>query len=118
MNPILISSTGSDRATGYNMSSKIIRTADALFVGWLDAPSAPGDTAKLRLGAFDPHSAKHMSTQTLGEGIDNHCGPALAMDPGGRMHTIIGTHHAVPPSMERHSRGIGQLERSRAPGPG
>ena len=93
MNPILISSTGSDRATGYNMSSKIIRTADALFVGWLDAPSAPGDTAKIRLGAFDPHSAKHMSTQTLGEGIDNHCGPALAMDPGGRMHTIIGTHH-------------------------
>ncbi len=93
MNPILISSTGSDRATGYNMSSKIIRTSDALYVSWLDAPSEPGDTAKIRLGTFDPKTAENQSTLTLGEGIDNHCGAAIAQDPKGRMHAISGTHH-------------------------
>ena len=93
MQPLLISSTGSDRATGYDMSNKIIRTANSLFAGWLDAPEEPGDTAKVRLGIFDPTTGEHRSTQTLGEGIDNHCGPALAMDPSGRMHTLIGAHH-------------------------
>ena len=93
MTPILISTTGSDRATGYNMSSKIIRTIDTLYTGWLDAPSEPGDTVKIRLGVHDPVSGELQSTQTLGEGIDNHCGPALAMDPDSRMHAIIGHHH-------------------------
>jgi hypothetical protein len=93
MNPILISTTGSDRATGYNMSNKIIRTTDTLFTGWLDAPSQPGDTVKIRLGIHDPESGDLESTQTLGEGIDNHCGPALAMDPTDRMHAIVGHHH-------------------------
>ena len=34
----LLSESGSDRATGYNMSSKLIRRDDTLFVTWLDAP--------------------------------------------------------------------------------
>ena len=93
MTPILISNTGSDRATGYSMSSKIIRTDDLLYVGWLDAPSDAGDTATIRLGCFDPSTLEQKSTLTLGEGIDNHCGPALAMDPDGSMHTVIGAHH-------------------------
>ncbi len=93
MNPILISSDGSDRATGYNMSSKLIRTSDALYVSWLDAPSEPGDTAKIRLGTHDSNTGELRSIQTLGEGIDNHCGAALAMDRDDRMHAIIGHHH-------------------------
>lgn len=93
MDPIRISTAGSDRATGYNMSNKIIRTPDALFVGWLDAPSAAGNTAKIRLGVFDPATGAHRTTHTLGEGIDNHCGPGLAMDPDDRLHCLIGAHH-------------------------
>ncbi|HAA76903.1 TPA: hypothetical protein DCE37_17480 [Candidatus Latescibacteria bacterium] len=93
MKPIRLSTTGSDRATGYNMSSKLIRTDDALYTGWLDAPDELGDTVKIRFGTHDPASGELQSIQTIGEGIDNHCGPALAMDPAGRMHAIIGHHH-------------------------
>jgi hypothetical protein len=93
MTPMRISSNGSDRATGYLMSSKIIRTPESLFCGYLDAPESPGATAKIRVGVFDPKTGENRSTFTLGEGIDNHCGPAIAMDRTGRMHAIVGTHH-------------------------
>ena len=93
MNRIRLSTSGSDRATGYNMSNKVIRTPDALFTGWLDAPESSGDTAKIRFGTHDPTTGERLSTQALGEGIDNHCGPALALDPDNRMHVIIGAHH-------------------------
>jgi hypothetical protein len=115
MTPVLISSNGSDRATGYNMSSKLIRTSDTLFAGWLDAPSASGDTAKVQFAAFDPQTGDHRSTQILGEGIDNHCGPALAMDPDGRMHALIGAHHG--PLLYRWSDGPAEAGSWSAPEP-
>ncbi len=86
-----LTSTGSDRATGYNMSNKIIRRADQLFVGWLDAPLAPGLPARIQLGVCDAAGVLQGTIQ-LGTGIDNHCGPALALDPTGRLHAIIGAH--------------------------
>lgn len=86
-----LSATGSDRATGYNMSSKIIRRDDQLFAGWLDAPSNLGEPAHIQLGVCN---AEGIPTQTmqLGTGSDNHCGPALALDATGRLHAIIGAH--------------------------
>ena len=30
------------------------------------------------------------NSERLGEGIDNHCGPALVLDGRGRLHTVIG----------------------------
>lgn len=86
-----LSATGSDRATGYNMSNKIIRRADQLFVGWLDAPLEPGEPARIQLGVCDAAGALQQTIQ-LGTGSDNHCGPALALDTTGRLHAIIGAH--------------------------
>ena len=88
----LLSESGSDRATGYNMSSKLIRRDDTLFVSWLDAPSELGQPAKAMLGVCDRQSGEMRSRIQLGEGIDNHCGAALALDQNGRLHTIVGAH--------------------------
>lgn len=86
-----LSSTGSDRATGYNMSNKIIRHDGQLFVGWLDAPLNPGEPARIQLGVCNAQGVLQQTIQ-LGTGIDNHCGPALALDAAGRLHAIIGAH--------------------------
>lgn len=87
-----LSESGSDRATGYNMSSKLIRRDDTLFVSWLDAPSELGQPAKAMLGVCDLQSGEMRSRIQLGEGIDNHCGAALALDQNGRLHAIVGAH--------------------------
>jgi hypothetical protein len=88
-----LSVVGSDRATAYNVSNKIVRRDDILFVGWLDAPPAPGRLAQVQLGVCDAVTGDHIKTITLGEGIDNHCGPALALDGHGRLHALTGAHH-------------------------
>ena len=88
----MLSESGSDRATGYNMSSKLIRRDDTLFVSWLDTPSELGQPAKAILGVCDPKSGEMRSRIELGEGIDNHCGAALALDGTGRLHAIVGAH--------------------------
>ena len=93
LEPILLSSSGSDRGTGYNMSSKLIERGDDLFVGWLDAPRNKGDTARIQLGVCDVRNGAIRGVLTLGTGIDNHCGPALALDGDGRLHAMIGAHH-------------------------
>ncbi|NKB70280.1 MAG: hypothetical protein GKR89_24685 [Candidatus Latescibacteria bacterium] len=93
MQPLQLSARGSDRATGYGLSAKLVRRDDRLFVGWLDAPEQVGGLAQIRLGVCETGSGQLLQTQTLGEGIDNHCGPALALDGGGRLHVLIGAHH-------------------------
>jgi hypothetical protein len=45
------------------------------------------------LGMCDGTMGELQKTIQLGEGIDNHCGPALALDGAGRMHAMIGAHH-------------------------
>jgi hypothetical protein len=99
----VLSTNGSDRATGYNISSKLIRQGDTLYAGWLDAPTEPGQPSTVKLGICDVASrdaadrdaatGSLLKTIQLGEGIDNHCGPALALDPNGRLHAVIGAHH-------------------------
>lgn len=90
-----LSTAGSDRATGYNMSSKLIRRGGRLFVGWLDAPAEKGQLARIMLGVCDGSTGVLQKTVQLGEGIDNHCGPALALDGSGRLHAIVGAHSGV-----------------------
>lgn len=89
---VLLSSSGSDRATGYNMSSKIIRRDGKLYAGWLEAPAETGSPARIVLAVCDAETGALQRAIQLGEGVDNHCGPALALDKGGRMHAVIGAH--------------------------
>lgn len=90
--PILLSRAGSDRATAYAMSNKLLRHEGKLYVGWLDAALAPGGPERIQLGICDGETGALERAFLLGEGVDNHCGPALALDGGGRMHAIVGAH--------------------------
>jgi len=89
----LLSSCGSDRATEYNNSSKIIRLADKLLIGWLDAAEGAVGPTRLRLGICSPCTGALQNTLLLGEAFDNHCGPALALDKDQRLHVMLGAHH-------------------------
>lgn len=92
---ILLSARGSDRATAYLSSNKIIRKERRLFVGWLDGPEVAGGPERIQLGVCDAGSGALVSAYCLGEGIDNHCGPAITMDREGRLHAILGAHSGV-----------------------
>ncbi len=91
--PILLSDQGSDRATGYDLSCKILRRGPDLVLGWLEAPDHPGGMARVMLGVADPATGALQGSLCLAEGIDNHCGPALALAPDGRLHFMSGAHH-------------------------
>ncbi len=92
MKATLLSSVGSDRATGYAMSNKILRLGNRLLVGWLDGPAEPGGQERIQLGVCDADSGALDRVFCLGEGVDNHCGPALALDGANRVHAIVGAH--------------------------
>ncbi|MDR1283360.1 MAG: BNR repeat-containing protein [Opitutaceae bacterium] len=92
MHPLLLSREGSDRATAYNISNRIVRCGARLFTGWLDAPATPGGQTRARLGVHDAITGALLRTDLLGEAEDNHCSPTLALDPDGRLHAIIGSH--------------------------
>lgn len=88
----LISRQGSDRATAYQMSRRFVRWDDTLFIGWLDGPEAPGRPVRAMLGICDGETGELQASMLLGKAVDNHCGPALAMDPDGRLHVLVGGH--------------------------
>ncbi len=90
---ILLSTTGSDRATAYLTSNKIVRHEGRLYVGWLDSPAQRGQLSPIRLAICDGATGAVEQTLTLGKAYDNHCGPAIAVDRNGRFHAIIGAHH-------------------------
>jgi len=111
----LISSAGSDRATAYEMSNKIVRADGRLYLGWLEAARQPGEPTRAMLGVWNLAAAKLAHTMVLGEGSDNHCGPALAMDGGGRLHALVGAHHG--PFLYRYSDRPGDPASWSAPEP-
>lgn len=90
---VLLSSRGSDRATAYNFSNKILRHEQGLLVSWLEAPAAHDGPTRIQLGVCDPDSGQLLKELTLGEGIDNHCGLSLLGAPDGRVHAFLGAHH-------------------------
>ncbi len=92
-NHIKLSAEGSDRATAYNFSNKLVRRGDDLIVGWLDGPASKGEPTRIRLGVCDSSTGELRTVVSLGEGIDNHCGPTLALDATGRLHAMVGAHH-------------------------
>jgi hypothetical protein len=88
----LPSALGPDRATAYNMSCKIVRRGDQLYPTWLECPRMPGAPTLILLAACDSETGTVSKAFLLGEGIDNHCGAALALDRTGRLHAVIGAH--------------------------
>lgn len=89
----LISTEGSDRGTGYNVSNRMIRRDDTLLIGWLDAPPQKGEEVRAMLGVCDLETGHMQHAFQIGSGIDNHCGSALAMDANKRVHAVVGAHH-------------------------
>jgi hypothetical protein len=90
---VLLSRSGSDRATAYNFSNKILRHKEQLLVTWLEAPDRLKAPTRIQLGVCDPGSGELLQTLTMGEGIDNHCGASLLTDADERVHMFIGAHH-------------------------
>jgi hypothetical protein len=88
-----LSARGSDRATAYNTSSKLVRRGDQLYVTWLESPPAPGVPTRIMLAVCDAGNGALQYAFPLGEGTDNHCGAALALDRAGLLHAVIGAHH-------------------------
>ncbi len=88
-----VSEEGSDRGTAYTVSGRIVRREDVLLIAWMDAPAAPGAPSRAMLGICDPRTGSLKRSFMLGTALDNHCGPSMVMDAGGRVHVVIGAHH-------------------------
>jgi len=84
-----LSEKGSTRATAYDMSNKIITADGKLFVTWLDF------LADIKTAAYDIQSGQLSEIQLIGQGTDNHSGPALTMDSNGYLHIVYGPHHGA-----------------------
>lgn len=89
---LLLSTAGSDRATAYSLSNRIIRHQGRIFASWLDAASKIGENARIQLAVIDQNSSRIERIMQLGEAVDNHCGAALAMDQQGCLHAMLGAH--------------------------
>lgn len=82
----VLATDGCDRATAYHMSNKIVRFGGELFVTWLDGAYRPV------LGRLCPDSGELRDAFPLAQGVDNHCGAALALGMDGRLHAMCGSH--------------------------
>lgn len=88
--PVLLSESGSGRATAYIESPKIITFDGRTHAAWLDTPEA-GFRVKIR--TLD-HATGHWSGPwIIGEAATNHGGPALTIDEAGYLHVLYYSHH-------------------------
>lgn len=91
----VLSEEGSTRATGYVMSNKIVTVGRKTFVTWLDT------NAVIRMQTFDHATGRPGKASRIGQGVDNHAGPALTADAKGHLHIVFGPHHG--PFQYRHT---------------
>jgi len=82
----LLSEVGSTRATRYLQSNKIITLNGKTHVAWLDSGS------KTMIATYDHATATWGPVVHVGDGVDNHGGPALTVDSEGYLHIIYGPH--------------------------
>lgn len=106
---LLLSKSGSDRATAYSLSNRIIRHGGKVFASWLDAAAQSGGKTHIQLATVDPQTSQVERTMLLGEAADNHCGAALALDRQGHLHCMLGAHgesfyyrHSTTPNNADH----------------
>lgn len=82
----LLSTAGSDRATAYMMSNKVVTLAGRTHVVWTDA------VARTMGRTYDQASGQWSAPLFLGDGCDNHNTPCLTADARGRLHLAYGPH--------------------------
>jgi len=83
----LLSERGSTRATRYATANKIVTIGDRTHVAWLDTIS------QTMTATFDHRSGAWSAPVKVGDGADNHGGPALTCDSGQHLHIIFGPHN-------------------------
>jgi putative BNR repeat neuraminidase len=83
----LLSERGSTRSTRYAVTNKIVTLNGKTHFAWLDSISQT-------MTATCDHGAETWSAATkVGDGCDNHGGPALTCDSEGFLHIVFGPHH-------------------------
>lgn len=84
--PELLSERGSTRATRYATANKIVTLVGRTHVAWLDSVS------RTVVATYDHGTDAWGATVLVGEGKDNHGGPALTCDSNGFLHIVFGPH--------------------------
>ena len=86
----VLSRRSSTRATLYNWTNKILTHDGKTHVTWLDYLAAN------QIQTLDRRTGEWGDVDTVGCGVDNHCGPALTIDSTARLHMIVGSHGRSP----------------------
>jgi hypothetical protein len=79
-------SAGSERATAYAASSKVVRFGHQTYITYLDVDF------KARVAALDHRTGKWEGPAVIGQGVDNHAGGALVVTRDGILHLVYGPH--------------------------
>jgi len=82
----LLSEHGSTRSTRYAVTNKILTLDGKTHVAWLDSIS------QTMLATYDHASGTWSDAIKIGDGADNHGGPALTCDRRGFLHVVFGPH--------------------------
>ena len=87
---VLISSTGSERATS-GAGNKIVTFGGKTHVVWQDVTS---EGYFNRVGSLDHATGRWSEPFTLNKGRDNHARPVLTVDGRGYLHAILSGHNS------------------------
>jgi hypothetical protein len=82
-----LSDFGSDHAAWYPQANKIVTFRGRTHAAWLDAKF------NTMIATYDHASDAWSEAVLVGDGKDNHAGPALTVDREGYLHIVFGPHH-------------------------
>jgi len=88
--PFRLSRSGCGRATGYAETNKIVTWQGRTHVAWLDSTD---EGFRVRVRTLERAIGEWSRVCTVGEAVDNHGGPALAVDSRGVLHVVYYPHH-------------------------
>lgn len=86
----LISGQGCGRATGYAEANKIVTVGSKTHFSWLDSEE---ESFVVKIRTYDHQLDEWSPVYTVGNGYDNHGGPAITVDKEGYLHIVFYPHH-------------------------